>query len=71
MAAFLGILPIADAQTLTVSLALITLTVSVVLIYLLFAVLGFPWGRQPESKDFLIFGTAVASLLELIRRDRC
>ena len=63
----MGILPIADAQTLTVSLALVTLTVSVVLIYLLFAVLGFPWGRQPESKDFLIFGTAVASLLELIR----
>ena len=40
VAAFLGMLPIADAQTLTVSLALITLTVSVVLIYLLFAVLG-------------------------------
>ena len=88
VAAFLGMLPIGDAQTLTLSLALVTLVVSVVLIYLLFAVLGLTkshlirqrtiaalcgllllalvWGWQLAPKDFLIMGTAIASLLGLI-----
>ena len=38
--AFLGLLPIRDAQTLTVLLALVALLVAVILTYLLFAVLG-------------------------------
>ena len=38
--AFLGGLPIDDAQTLTVSLAFVTITVSALLTYLLFALLG-------------------------------
>ena len=38
--AFLGGLPVNNAQTLTVSLALVTITVSVLLTYLLFALLG-------------------------------
>ena len=40
VAAFLGMMPIADPQTLTVSLALVALVVSVVLTYMLCAVLG-------------------------------
>ena len=40
VAAFLGMLPIRDGQTLTLFLALITLFVAVILTYLLFAVLG-------------------------------
>ena len=40
VAAFLGALPIKDERTLTLTLALVTLVVSVVLTYLLFAVLG-------------------------------
>ena len=88
VAAFLGILPVGAGQTLTVVLALITLVVSVVLTYLLFAVLGVTkssrmrqralaalagllllavvGGRQLAPKDFLILGTAIASLLGLI-----
>jgi GGDEF domain-containing protein len=88
VAAFLGGLPMADAQALTVFLALVTLAVSVVLTYLLFAVLGLTkskrvrqriiaalcglvllvllWGWQLAAKDFLVLGTAMASLLGLI-----
>jgi len=88
VAAFLDTLPIGDEETLTVSLAIVTLVVSVVLTYLLFAVLGLTrshrmrqptlaalcgllllalvWGWQLAPKDFLIMGTAIASLLGLI-----
>ena len=88
VAAFLGMLPLGDEATQTVSLALVTLVVSVVLTYLLFALLGLTrsrrmrqrtlaalcgllllalvWGWQLAPKDFLIMGSAIASLLGLI-----
>jgi GGDEF domain-containing protein len=88
VAVFLGALPMADAQALTVSLALVAIAVPVVLTYLLFAVLGLTktkrirlriiaglcgllllalvWGWQLAPKDFLVLGTAMASLLGLV-----
>lgn len=86
--AFLGMLPIADAQTLTVFLALVTMGVAVILTYLLLTILGLTKshlmrqktvaalcglllaallaGWQLSDRDFLILGTAMASLLGLI-----
>lgn len=88
VAVFLGALPVADEQMLMVFLALVTMAVSVVLTYLLFAVLGLTkskrirqriiaalcglvvlallWGWQLAAKDFLVLGTAMASLLGLV-----
>ena len=53
VAAVLGMLPIVDGQTLAISLALVTLGVSVVLTYLLFAVLGF-FKRQKVRQQLLV-----------------
>ena len=53
-AAFLGMLPIADTQTLTVFLALVTMTVSVVLVYLLFAVLGLTKSARARQRTMSV-----------------
>ena len=53
VAAFLGVLPIEDTEALQVFLALVTMTVSMVLTYLLFAVLGF--FKRPKVQQRLLF----------------
>ena len=59
VAAFLGVLPIEDTEALQVFLALVTMTVSMVLNYLLFAVLGF--FKRPKVQQRLLF--ALSGLL--------
>ena len=59
VAAFLGVLPIEDTEALQVFLALVTITVSMVLTYLLFAVLGF--FKRPKVQQRLLF--ALSGLL--------
>ncbi len=59
VAAFLGMLPIADTQALQVFLALVTMSVSMVLTYLLFAVLGF--FKRPIVRQRLVL--ALSGLL--------
>ena len=54
VAAFLGVLPIADAPALTVLLAFVTLAVSVVLTYLLFAILGLTRSQRTRRKTMLV-----------------
>jgi GGDEF domain-containing protein len=53
VAAFLGMLPINDAQTLTVTLALVILVVSVVLSYLLLVVLGLTQSSRVRQRTIV------------------
>ena len=65
VAAFLGALPIGDAQTQTVFLALVALFVAVILTYLLFAVLGLTrpkrWRRRTLA---LLVGLLLVTLVQ-------
>ena len=64
VAAFLGMLPIADAQTLTLFLTLVTMTVSVVLVYLLFAILGLTKSARTRQRTMaVLFGVFVLVLV--------
>ena len=64
VAAFLGMLPIADAQTLTLFLTLVTMTVSVVLVYLLFAILGLTKSVRTRQRTMaVLFGVFVLALV--------
>lgn len=64
VAAFLGMLPIADAQTLTVFLAVVTMTVSVLLIYMLFAMLGLTKSARTRQRTMaVLFGVFVLALV--------
>lgn len=64
VAAFLGMLPIADAQTLTVFLAVVTMTVSVLLIYMLFAMLGLTKSARTRQRTMaVLFGVFLLALV--------
>ena len=62
--AFLGLLPIRDAQTLTVLLALVALLVAVILTYLLFAVLGLTKPKRWRRRALAVLGSLL--LLALV-----
>ena len=62
--AFLGLLPIRDAQTLTVLLALVALLVAVILTYLLFAVLGLTRPKRWRRRALAALGSLL--LLALV-----
>ncbi len=64
VAVFLGALPMADAQTLTISLALVTIAVSVVLTYLLFAVLGLT--KSQRFRQRIMAGLSTLLLIALV-----
>jgi len=64
VAAFLGMLPIGDAQKMTVSLAIVTLVVSIVLTYLLFTVLGLTKARHLRKRA--LAALCVVLLLALV-----
>jgi GGDEF domain-containing protein len=64
VAVFLGALPMADAQTLTISLALVTIAVAVVLTYLLFAVLGLT--KSQRFRQRIIAALSTLLLIALV-----
>lgn len=61
--AFLGGLPVHSPQTLIVLLAVVTITVSVVLTYLLFALLGLTKSRRIRLGLFVVLGTLIFLVL--------
>ena len=63
VAAFLGMLPIEDSQKLTVSLALVTLAASVILTYLLFAVLGLTQSSLIRQRTLAALGITLLGVL--------